>query len=158
MNRNVRRIVLPLAMALITGCTTTGSGAGFTSTDRAPVAFNWRSNDSVSGTLTAALPDGKTFSGRYFQITSETTVDRLGPLWYGGPWGWRGRGWSYWEPSPAFVKHYSGKVVANLTAPDGERMRCHFHLIRPSSGMSGGGQGKCQLPNGQNIDAMFPGA
>ncbi|MDB6100768.1 MAG: hypothetical protein JWO52_767, partial [Gammaproteobacteria bacterium] len=49
-----------------------------------------------------------------------------------------------------------GKVVANLSAPDGLHMRCNFQLVHPSDGMAGGGRGQCQLPKGNTIDATFP--
>jgi hypothetical protein len=35
-------------------------------------------------------------------------------------------------------------------------MRCRFTLVRPETGMAGGGQGQCQLPSGGEIDATFP--
>jgi hypothetical protein len=35
-------------------------------------------------------------------------------------------------------------------------MRCHFSLMRPSYGISGGGVGQCQLPSGLIINAQFP--
>ena len=34
---------------------------------------------------------------------------------------------------------YTGRVVANLEGPNGTHMRCRFDLMRPSSGMAGGG-------------------
>lgn len=36
--------------------------------------------------------------------------------------------------------HYTGHVVANLTGPNGQRMRCQFQLLRAGDGMKGGGQ------------------
>ena len=42
--------------------------------------------------MTATLPDGTTYSGRYFQITHATTVDSVAPLWFGWHSGWRGAG------------------------------------------------------------------
>jgi hypothetical protein len=54
------------------------------------------------------------------------------------------------------MTHYSGKVVANLSAPDGKHMRCTFQLVHPSDGMAGGGAGGCQMPSGKGIDATFP--
>ncbi|MEA3003178.1 MAG: hypothetical protein QOH81_1966 [Sphingomonadales bacterium] len=53
------------------------------------------------------------------------------------------------------MTHYTGRVPANLEGPGG-RMRCRFTLMRPSVGMAGGGQRRCQLPNGTIIDADFP--
>jgi len=90
-------------------------------------ALNWKSSDGVSGTINATLAGSKTYGGRYFQITKDTTVDNIGPLWAG--WGGRGgRGWGYWglEPSPDFITHYTGRVVANLAEPSGTHMRCQF--------------------------------
>ncbi len=53
------------------------------------------------------------------------------------------------------ITHYSGQVLANLQGPAGY-MRCDFRLMRPSSGISGGGLGTCQLPTGTIINAQFP--
>jgi hypothetical protein len=109
--------------------------------------------------MNATAPDGKTYNGRFFQVTRDTTADTLGPLWDGwggGPWG--GIGWDSWYAGPSFITEYTGKVVANLGAPSGEHMRCKFELARPSSGMAGGGRGHCQMPDGMTIDATFPGA
>ncbi|HEY2401665.1 MAG TPA: hypothetical protein VGI23_15045, partial [Steroidobacteraceae bacterium] len=151
---------LPLLVALVTGCTTMGTGFGSTASGTDPVNFSWKSSDSVSGSMNATLSDGTTFTGQFFQITSDTTVDNLGPLWAGwGGYGRRGRwggDWGYWDAGPEFVTHYSGKVLANLTATDGQHMRCSFQLVHPSDGMAGGGRGQCQLPQGNTIDTTFP--
>jgi hypothetical protein len=105
------------------------------------------------------MSNGKTYSGQYFQITKDTTVDTIGPLWagWGGRRGWGG-GWDYWgvDASPDFITHYTGRVVANLAEPGGSHMRCQFQLVRPDDGMNGGGIGQCQLPDGTTIDANFP--
>jgi hypothetical protein len=106
--------------------------------------------------MTATESDGKTYTGQFFQITSDTTVDTLGPLWAGWGPGWRRGGWYDWNAGPEFVTHYSGRVVANLATPDGTHMRCKFQLVHPSDGMAGGGRGECQMPGGNSIDATFP--
>jgi hypothetical protein len=152
---------LPLLAALMAGCTTMGTGFGSTATGASPVNFSWKSSDSVSGSMSAMLSNGKTFTGQFFQITSDTTVDNLGPLWagwggYGGRRGGWGGDWGFWDAGPEFVTHYSGKVVANLISPDGQHMRCNFQLVHPSGGMAGGGRGQCQLPQGKTIDTNFP--
>ncbi|HET9106361.1 MAG TPA: hypothetical protein VFN79_04135 [Steroidobacteraceae bacterium] len=113
--------------------------------------------------MTASLRNGRTYSGRYFQITSDTSLNGLGPLWVGwGPeWGmdeWGLNDWNDWEPGPQFVTHYSGRVVANLATAGGAHMRCRFRLIHPADGMGGGGRGVCELPNGSRIHAQFPSA
>jgi hypothetical protein len=145
-----------VAALLVAGCTTTGTGVGSTRNNDVSATFSWQSSDDRTGTLNAAVSTGEAYSGKYFQITAESRVDQLGPLWDGWHGGWRG-GWRGWgmAPSPAFITHYSGRVVANLDGPNGTHMRCHFQLIHPTSGMSGGGQGECQLPSGKTIDATF---
>jgi hypothetical protein len=147
--------VLLLAAA---GCTTMGTGSGSTATGSDAVQFSWTSSDAVSGQMTATFTtSGTTYQGQFFQITNETTVDSLGPLWGGWGPGWRGgRFGAGWDAGPDFVKKYTGRVVANLSAADGSHMRCRFHLIHPESGMPGGGSGECQTPAGKTIVANFP--
>jgi hypothetical protein len=143
---------------LVSACQTAGTGSGNVRGTRKPVAFTWQSTDSVSGDITATFGTGRVFKGTYFQITRDTRIDRLEPLWHG--WGSRRRGgWRYWaaDPGPEFVKTYSGRVLANLHSDDGEHMRCRFTLISPQRGMAGGGEGRCQLSEtDQEISAEFP--
>jgi hypothetical protein len=143
-----------LLFALMGGCTTAGTGFGSTATGATPVNFDWRSTDSVSGTMNAVLSNGKTYSGEFLAVTTDMTVDNLWPLWSGWGPGYRGRGG--WDGPPEFVIHYTGRVVANLGAPNGEQMRCTFRLIHPSDGMVGGGRGRCRMPDGKSINATFP--
>lgn len=154
------KFIVPILAAIAAGCTTMGTGTGSTPSGGHPTVFNWKSSDGVSGTMTATMPGGATYSGQFFQITKNTTVDSIGPLWSGwGGWGGRaGWGWGYWgvDPSPDFITHYSGRVVANLEQPSGAHMRCQFRLASPTDGMNGGGLGQCQLPDGTTIDANFP--
>ena len=146
---------LPLLAALAAGCATSGVGSGATVSGEDPVNFTWNGTGRTSGTMSATLPDGSSYNGHFFQITDETTVDSIRPLWYGWYSGWA-RG-PYWDsPTPDFITHYSGSVVANLAAPDGTHIRCNFELAHPRDGMSGGGSGQCEMPNGNTIDATFP--
>jgi hypothetical protein len=142
-------------LGAIAACTTMGTGSGNARNSDLHANFAWKSSDDRTGTLTATLSNGETFSGPFFQVTHDTRVETLAPLWYGwaGPW----HGWRYWGPYPdtAFVTHYSGRVVANLADTAGDHMRCHFSLMHPQQGMAGGGQGEGQMPSGQTIDATF---
>lgn len=156
MRISVLRAGLLLGMVATAGCATTGSGFGSTTKGTDPVAFSWKSTDHISGTLTATLDGSKTYVGQYFEISSDTQTDGLGPLWVGWGGGWRGGGWGAWDAGPDFLTTYSGRVVANLGAADGTHMRCHFTLREPEDGMAGGGIGDCQLPDGQQVDAQFP--
>jgi hypothetical protein len=157
MNKGMLAGLLPPLVLLAAGCASTGSGYG-TSPSGDEATFRWDAKSDITGTLTATMPGGPVYSGPYFEVTSETRVESLSPLWEGWRPGWRG--WPYWSAVPAqgFVTEYTGKVVANLAASNGERMRCRFRLIRPAEGMAGGGEGECQLPNGESLNATFPNA
>jgi hypothetical protein len=146
--------------AVLLGCKSTGQGMGESRTGDVKVSFTWEESGPSSGMLKATVtkPDGtpETYQGKFYQITRETHVTTIGGLW--DPWYPRWGGWAYWGPEPAdsFIEHYTGHVVANLSGPNGQRMRCQFQLLRSSEGMKGGGQGQCQLPSGQTINAEFP--
>ena len=155
---NLRRLGLLgliTTISALAACTTMGTGTGDSSSGDVKASFAWKSTDDRTGTLTASLSNGDNYSGQFFQVTRDTRVETLSPLWSGwaGPW----HGWRYWGPYPdtAFVTHYSGRVVANLADNDGQHMRCHFTLMHPQQGMAGGGAGQCQLPTGLTIDTTF---
>jgi len=161
MNRTLLAVAALAAGLMLSGCETQsgGTGSGNLRGTRKPVAFTWQTTDNVSGDITATFGNGDVFKGNYFQITRDTRVDRLGPLWDG--WGrpYRRTGWRYWDRAEerAFIKEYSGRVLANLRSDQGAHMRCRFTLITPSRGMAGGGEGRCQLSEtGQEINAEFP--
>jgi hypothetical protein len=153
-SRNLSRL-LPILTAIAAGCTTTGTGVGYTATGRSPTTFSWKSSDIVSGTMTATLPDGTTFSGRYFQVTPDTNVPGIASLYDGWNPAWEetnsGEG-----PGKDFNANLAHRAVANLTSVSGSHMKCMFQLVYPPNGMYGGGTGKCQLPDGKIIDATFP--
>ncbi len=161
------RIAATSLFVLAAGCTTpSGVGSGQSESGTVGATFTW-SGSSNSGTMVANLTDGRVFQGPFFQITQQSQVD-YGPLWNGwGPtatWGrgWSGRGWGVgwrgwgpWGPSTETITRYTGEVLANLEGPGGF-MRCHFILANPTSGMTGGGSGECQVPSGTVINAQFP--
>ena len=157
MHRASLRIGIIVLATALAACTTTGTGIGEFQDGGPDVRFHWTAESPAKGQITATYSDGTKYSGRYFQITSETRVDDVQPLWvdwggWSGPWD----EWPYWDAGPEFITHYTGRVVANLSDPSGSRMRCNFRLIQPSRGLSGGGQGKCQLGSGEAIHAQFP--
>lgn len=152
------------ALAALTGCTSTGTGQGQLTSGSAPeesVSFSWISTDGgMTGTMSVTM-FAQTFEGRFFQITQQTRREVLDSLWTH----WR-HGWHDWPhlsrrvapplSSTQFITHYSGKVVATLMGPDQQRMRCRFHLVEPARGLSGGGEGECQLGVGRLLRASFP--
>ncbi len=123
---------LSLLLALAAGCTTMGTGFGSTASGADPVTFNWKSSDAVSGTMSATLTDGQTYSGQFFEVTKDTQVDNLGPLWTGWRPGWGFGGFDYWDAGPSFVTHYSGRV---------DRGRCP-HALQISTHTSFGRDGR----------------
>ncbi len=151
--------VAAIAATVLGACTTTGVGSGDVVKTGAPVQFTWKSLDGgLTGTMTATVPDNGVFTGKFVQISSTTEIESLGPLWGGWAPGWND--WPYWGPGPdvynaaQFVTRYSGKVLVNLQNGPGTRMRCRLLLTFPSQGMSGGGDGECQI-NGATIAARF---
>ena len=140
-------------------CTTLGTGQGSSSLGNQPVSFAWTSKDGgVTGTMSATLADGRVFNGPYLEITSTAQTPQFNPMWMGWTPGWRD--WTYggfgtFPITNGTTTNYTGKVVANLQGPVSQRMRCSFSLNDPPSGMSGGGQGKCQVAGGATIDAVF---
>lgn len=153
----VASVVMALAASLfVSACTTTGSGVATSQAGAIQGRFNWTSDDGVRGTMTADLMNGQTYTGPFFQITQETRVNDLGPLWSGWEGRDRWRGWPGWGAEDFRVTTYSGTVLANLQDPSGRKMRCRFSLSHPLSGLSGGGFGRCQLAEGTVIYAEFP--
>jgi len=162
-----KSIVIKLAGVALTtlalaACETqsAGTGSGNVRGTQKPVAFTWQSDDSNSGDITATFASGRVFKGTYYQISRDTRVERLDPLWDGWNHSGRHSSWRYWDDDASdrdFVKTYDGRVVANLQADNGEYMRCRFNLISPQRGMAGGGEGRCQLSESdREINADFP--
>jgi hypothetical protein len=102
--------------------------------------------------MTATFATGEVYRGPLHQLTSQTRVDDLEPALLDS----RGRiDWHNWDWDAEFVTTYSGRILANLTSAQGDRMHCIFRLVRPASGLAGGGRGKCTLSSGRIIDAIF---
>ncbi|MES1264825.1 MAG: hypothetical protein ABUU24_04130 [Variovorax sp.] len=153
--------VTALATLALSACATQsgGTGSGNVRGTRKPVAFTWQSTDRVSGDITATFGNGDTYKGSFFQITRDTRVDRLDPLWSGWGQPYPRTGWRYWDRDMdrQFIREYNGRVLANLQSDTGNHMRCRFTLVSPSRGMAGGGKGRCQLSEtGREINAEFP--
>jgi hypothetical protein len=130
------------------------------------VGFTWQATDgSRSGTIQASLPNGEHFTGQFHEITDTTTVETLdgfydtwyGSGWLGPEWAWDGA-WPYYDEPDAYIRYYTGRVVAVLDGDRGTSMRCQFKLDNPAVGMKGGGQGECQLSNGDRIKTVFAAA
>src|SRR6267154_5160696 len=81
------------AAVALSACTTMGTGTGSVSPGNEPVTFSWKSSDGgVSGSMSAALKDGQTFSGPYLEVTSTTSSQAFDPMCSGWERGWGGWG------------------------------------------------------------------
>jgi hypothetical protein len=147
------------ALALSACASTTGAGQASTANGAITATFTWKERSADGGAMTATLGTGEAFAGDYFQVTHDSRIERYAPLWSG----WEGHArqygpeWEYWGPRTEFVTEYTGRVLANLAGANGTHMRCMFMLRSPSAGMSQGGVGRCQTPDGASLDATFPG-
>jgi hypothetical protein len=171
--RTGRSSSLALALVLAVGCATSGVGSGHVEMSGKPdegdrggeAVFTWRASaDATRGTIEVALPDGRIFHGTFSQ-TSRAAVAEPGSWWGDADPGHvggglhdgrsdRGYAWRYGATTDhsGFVRHYSGRVVAQLDGPEGERMRCSFTLARPEEGPASGGVGVCQVSTGERIE------
>jgi hypothetical protein len=159
--------ILIVAAAQLTGCVASGNIKGRLTMPGAqpvPVTLAYRSERfNQNGTMSAVLPSGESFSGRYLEVSSDTDAAILDPYW--GDWGVGWGGWGPWSDDygpwvegadiPTFVRNYSGKVIATLLGDRGSKMRCRFRLASPEQGMSSGGVGECEVSGGGKITAEF---
>jgi hypothetical protein len=145
------RAGLLLVIGLTVGCATMGTGSGSSVSGTNSMKFSWIGSGNVSGSMTATFANGETFTGRFFQITSNLTdeLGSQGPIWHQ-------EGLYDVGPELQYVAHYTGRIVADLSRPDGAQMRCRFKLMRPVDGMAGGARGECRLPDGLSVDTQFP--
>ena len=78
MARITSRVGCLLVVVLAVGCATTRTGSGSAVSGTNAAKFSWTSAGNVSGSMTATLANGETFTGQFYQITSSLT-DELGP-------------------------------------------------------------------------------
>jgi hypothetical protein len=151
-----------LFVLAIAGCSHEGGGAGTLETpatassgseSAGSVEFAWKSGaDSSRGSIEAVATDGRTFEGTFVQPSYVVRQDDYGPYWDA----WSSMNWGVGAPWYAgseddFITAYGGKALAHLTSSDGTRMRCTFILREPVNGMSGGGEGDCQLSTNERV-------
>ncbi len=130
------------------GCATQGIGAGELETPASrpdvprplgPVNFRWHSDGQVKtrGAISAVLPDGRSFEGRFSQVLHEHQ-----PIWSLNTFAADGNE----------ITDYTGDLLASLHASDGSWMHCWFDLTDPRAGPGGGAEGTCQLSEGEEIE------
>ena len=127
----------------------------------APLSMTWNSGlFGESGKISAVMPDGERFSGKYHVVGPGTTRSDLDPAWTGDePGDYQGQiddsMWGAGRDQMAFVKTYENKAVARLRGDRGTTMMCRFNLLAGGAGMGGGGTGECQTSKGAKIAARF---
>src|SRR6266705_1984940 len=126
-----------------------------------PLSMTWSSGlFGESGKISAVMPDGERFSGKYHVVSPGTTRSDLDPAWTGDEPG-ESQGaiddsmWGAGRNQAAFIKTYENKAVARLRGDRGTTMMCRFNLDAGGAGMGGGGTGECQTSKGAKIAAQF---
>lgn len=142
-------------------CAATGTRAGSSASGQKPLTVVWQgANGASRGTMHATLADGRTFTGTYLQVTSQTpSVSAPPELERERNYGWPDWTWGSPETSsttaPAAL--YPAAVVADLASAEGTRMHCRFRLNDANAGMKGGGHGQCQVEDDGTLEAVLPG-
>ena len=75
---------LAFSLLIMVGCKSVGSGTGVSNTGDVHAQFTWQQSEATSGTLTAIVSypgSQETYSGKFYQITRNSTVESLSPLW-----------------------------------------------------------------------------
>jgi len=156
-------VVVTLLAAGLLGCASgavTGSVAsrGAAAT---PLSMTWTSGVfGESGKMSAVLPDGERFAGKYQVVTPGLSRGSVEPEWTGD----RSSGgagpvddnlWGAAKDHPAFVRTYENAAIATLHGDRGTTMLCRFNLLAGGAGMGGGGTGECQTSAGAKIPVQF---
>jgi hypothetical protein len=127
----------------------------------APLSMAWSSGlFGEGGKISAVMPDGERFSGKYQVVSPGMTRSSLDPAWTGDePGDHQGAiddsMWGAGRNTVAFMKAYENKAVARLSGDRGTTMLCRFNLDAGGAGMGGGGTGECQTSKGAKIAAQF---
>ena len=156
-------VMFALGAAALSGCAS-GSVTGVVTRPGAPagpLSMTWTSGVfGESGKMSAVMPDGERFSGKYQVVTPGLSRGKVTPEWTGdGPSEGRGQIdgslWGAAKDHRAFVEIYQNKAFATLYGDRGTTMLCRFHLLAGGAGMGGGGNGECQTSTGAKITARF---
>jgi hypothetical protein len=128
----------------------------------APLTMKWESGIfGESGKISAVMPDGERFTGKYQVVSKGMPWSYVDPAWTGAEQeAVRGEiDSSMWgaaaENPDAFVNAHLNKAIATLKGDRGSTMMCRFNLDAGESGMGGGGTGECQTSKGAKIAAKF---
>lgn len=139
--RSVCRVLSAGALlAALSACATTGVIQGRMSGQPVQLQYHhsfWHQN----GTITATMPNGEHFSGKFVIGTSSTTGIGVGA----------GSG----DVGVFTGSGNTSNAAAVLMGNKGDSMHCSFTLSKPDAGLEGGGVGRCKLSTGQVVDVTF---
>ena len=164
MRRNAgRAVMISLAAGALLGCASGPMTGLVTLPGQAatPLTMTWTSGlFGQRGKMSALMPDGERFSGRYTVVSPGMSRGSLGPAWTGDDPG-KNQGqiddsmWGAGRDHFAFTKTFANKAVATLKGDRGTTMLCRFNLDAGGAGMAGGGTGECQTSKGAKITTSF---
>ena len=158
-----RSVMIPLSAAALLGCAS-GDVTGrvtLPGLPAAPLTMTWSSGlFGESGKMSAVMPDGERFSGKYQVVSPGMSRGSLEPAWTGDePGEHQGKiddsMWGAARDTMRFKRAYENKAVATLMGDRGTTMLCRFDLDAGAAGMGGGGTGECQTSKGAKISAQF---
>lgn len=124
-----RLVLLVSAFALLSACTTTGLIEGRMAGQIVSLEYQhtfWDTN----GSLTTRLPDGENYAGKFVISSQNTTGIGVGDAG---------------DLGVISGVSKSSNAAAVLFGDRGGSMHCNFTLRKPSSGLEGGGVGRCEL-------------
>ena len=159
-----RALSVALISAATLGCASgpvTGRVALPGEATSAPLDMTWRSGlFGEIGKMSAVLPDGERFSGKYRVIRTGVSRTDLDPEWTGeAPPAGQGlidsTFWGAGRDQAGFTRTYLNRAIATLTGDRGTTMLCRFDLAAGGAGLRGGGKGECQTSRGAKITAQF---
>ena len=158
-----RAVLLAVAAVGVLGCASgpvTGRVA-VKGQPAAPLTMTWNSGlFGESGKISAVMPDGERFSGKYQVVKPGMTRTSLDPAWSGDEAGYYQGAiddsmWGAGRDTMTFVRTFQNKAIATLKGDRGTTMLCRFDLDAGGAGMGGGGTGECQTSKGAKITAQF---
>jgi len=156
MGRSIVKLGLPLLAMLAAGCTSIGTGVGSTPPART-CQLQLEEFGSGVRTMNATLSDGKIYSGQFFQITKDTTVNSVGRSGPAGLQPGAGGAGKLGRGTVDELRHpLHGPCRGQLGAPSGEHMRCKFSSRILRRGWPAAAAANVRCPDGKTIDATFP--
>ena len=144
-------VELGLALAVLSTCSGKMRGADRKSRDA--VDFQFRDTGFGHGRLFARIGDGESFEGEFVEMANARRCPDREPV--AGPATGNAPAMTRKRPEPVSVEDCAEEIEAELSGTQGHSMRCRCRLRDAVLGLSGGGQGVCEVSDGRVIDVRF---